>query len=471
MAKKKLHIHTIGCQMNVYDSETIASLMAPLGYERIADPAQADLVIVNTCTIREKAEQKVFSLLGRLDRLKRRRSHMIIGVGGCVAQQQGERMFQRASFIDIVFGTQAIARLPELVREAECGTRRLVDVGLKAPFDSLARRPAPSGESGVCRFVTIMQGCDNYCTYCVVPYVRGREISRRPEQIVEEVRSLVAVGVREVTLLGQNVNSYGKKEGFCSFAKLLEQVHSVEGLRRIRFTTSHPKDLSTELCRAFRDLPRLCRHIHLPVQSGSNRILRRMNRRYTRQDYLEKIAELRFFCPDIAVSSDFIVGFPGEGHSDFADTLSLVETVSYDSLFAFMYSDRPEAPASRYPEKVPQTEKEARLQRLLALQERISRKKNRALVGTIQEVLVEGASKKNTIFGRDSIPHAENAVQWSGRTPHNKIVNFEQQTHSALTGRRVRVRVEKAFAHSLWGTPVETSVAAVAAKGETSHAA
>ncbi len=241
-----------------------------------------------------------------------------------------------------------------------------------------------------------MQGCDNYCTYCVVPYVRGREASRRPEDIIAEIERLAAAGVREVTLLGQNVNSYGEKEGLCSFPELLTRVNAVDGLLRIRFTTSHPKDLSTALCRAFRDLPKLCRHIHLPVQSGSNPVLKRMNRRYTRENYLEKVAELRKYCPQIAISSDFIVGFPGEEPADFEQTLDLIRTVEFDSLFAFKYSDRPEAPASRFNDKVPEREQNMRLQRLLEEQDRITLFKHRSLLGSIQEVLVEGVNRRHS---------------------------------------------------------------------------
>ena len=475
MNVKYLYIQTIGCQMNVYDSEKIASVLVSLNYRKTADIEAADLIIVNTCAIREKAEQKVFSFLGRLSRLKKNRPNLLIGVGGCVAQQQGEKILERAPFVDLIFGTHAIARLPRLVKGAQKHAGRVVDVE-SAPAIELFDEPSELPTTGqVSRFVTIMQGCDNFCTYCVVPYVRGREASRRPEEIISEIERLVAAGVREVTLLGQNVNSYGEKEGLCGFPELLARVNAVEGLLRIRFTTSHPKDLSTALCRAFRDLPKLCRHIHLPVQSGSNSVLKRMNRRYTREIYQEKVAELRKYCPQIAISSDFIVGFPGEEPTDFEQTLDLIRTVAFDSLFAFKYSNRPEAPASRFNAKVPESEQNQRLQRLLEEQDRIMLFKHRSLLGSIQEVLVEGVNKRHLPEG-DAGKAAVGVSQWTGRTSANKIVNFEQDALPALSrenlkGRLVRVRIEKAHAHSLWGVPLSVGSGPSAVKGEKSYAA
>ena len=375
--------------MNVYDSERIAGVLAPLDYSKIEDIKKADLIIVNTCAIREKAEQKVYSFLGRLNQMKMKRPELVIGVGGCVAQQQGDKIFDRAPYVDIVFGTRAVTRLPGLMAKFENGQRRVVDIdSLIEPESMESIQPIEADES-VSRFVTIMQGCDNFCTYCVVPYVRGREKSRRPESIISEINDLVNAGVREVTLLGQNVNSYGKKEDLCSFPQLLEKVNRVPGLFRIRFTTSHPKDLSTDLCRSFSKLRKLCQHIHLPVQSGSNDILEKMNRQYTREGYLKKVAELRHYSPDIAISSDFIVGFPGESKKDFARTIDLIQMVEFDGLFAFKYSDRPEAPASRYKNKVQDEEKNKRLQTLLDVQDRVTLRKNKALVGTEQVVLIE----------------------------------------------------------------------------------
>jgi tRNA-2-methylthio-N6-dimethylallyladenosine synthase len=476
MNVKKLYIQTIGCQMNVYDSEKIASALVSLNYRKTADIDAADLIIVNTCAIRAKAEQKVFSFLGRLSRLKKNRPNLLIGVGGCLAQQQGEKILERASFVDLVFGTHAIARLPRMVKAAEKHAGRVVDVETAFGIEVFEEPPALPKTGRVTRFVTIMQGCDNYCTYCVVPYVRGREASRRPEDIMSEIESLAAAGVREVTLLGQNVNSYGEKEGLCSFPELLARVNAVEGLLRIRFTTSHPKDLSTALCRAFGDLPKLCRHIHLPVQSGSNQVLKRMNRRYTRENYLEKVAELRHYCPHISISSDFIVGFPGEERADFEQTLDLIRTVEFDSLFAFKYSDRPGAPASRFNAKVPEREQNLRLQRLLEEQERITLSKHRLLLGSIQEVLVEGANRRHTLPEGGAGKPAVGASQWTGRTSANKIVNFEQDALPALSrenlkGRLVRVKIEKAHAHSLWGVPLSTATVPSVVKGEKSYAA
>ena len=453
MYPKTLYIHTIGCQMNVYDSERIAGGLAPLGYRQVSEPESADLVILNTCAIREKAEQKVFSFLGRMAGLKRKNPELIIGVGGCVAQQEGRKILDRAPYLDLVFGTHAVSRLPVLVQQVETTGGRLVDVALSNTIQESPAYPASPNADQISRFVTIMQGCDNYCTYCVVPYVRGREMSRDPERIVSEIQALADSGIREVTLLGQNVNSYGKKEGLCDFAELLTRVNGIEGLLRIRFTTSHPKDLSSDLIATFNRLDKLCRHIHLPVQSGSTRILSRMNRRYTRDMYLEKIARLRDACPDIAITSDIIVGFPGETSEDFEDTLSLIRQVTYDGLFAFMYSDRPNAPAAHFPEKISEAEKADRLQQVLGLQEAITLEKNQSLVHSDQVVLVEGVSQR---MNASESPH-EATPQWYGRTPGHKIVHFPEPEllfASGNIGRLKTIRIEKAFSHSLWGRPV-----------------
>ena len=462
--------------MNVYDSERIAGVLVPLNYRKIEDIKNADLIIVNTCAIREKAEQKVYSFLGRLNQMKMTRPDLVIGVGGCVAQQQGHKIFDRAPYVDIVFGTHAVSRLPELIAKIEKGQRRAVDIDSLIEPESMEGIQNIEADESVSRFVTIMQGCDNFCTYCVVPYVRGREKSRRPESIISEINDLVNAGVREVTLLGQNVNSYGKKEGLCSFPQLLEKVNRVPGLFRIRFTTSHPKDLSTDLCRSFRDLSKLCQHIHLPVQSGSNVILEKMNRQYSREVYLKKVDELRRYSPDIAISSDFIVGFPGESKKDFDRTIDLIQLVEFDGLFAFKYSDRPEAPASRYMDKVNEEEKNKRLQTLLDVQDRVTLRKNKALVGTEQVVLIEGFGKKNQRSVQDDDESLEKRTQYFGRTTTNRIVNFERkdipaQVSEYLTGRLVRVRIEKAYAHSLWGIPLAVEKTPAAVKGENSYAA
>jgi tRNA-2-methylthio-N6-dimethylallyladenosine synthase len=485
MKTKYLYINTIGCQMNVYDSDQIAKSLLSLNYEATENLKEADLIIVNTCAIREKAEQKVFSFLGRLAGLKRKKPGLIIGVGGCVAQQEGKKILERVPYLDVVFGTHAIPRLPGIIERVELKKSRIVDIGMtdkiveiESVADSPENRP---GNRKVSAFVTIMQGCDNFCTYCVVPYVRGRETSRSPEKIVKEIEDLVNSGIREVTLLGQNVNSYGKKEGLCSFSKLLALINEIDGILRIRFTTSHPKDLSDDLIFAFKENEKLCRHIHLPVQSGSDRVLKRMNRKYTRALYLEKIDKLRNICPDISITSDFIVGFPGETKADFNETLDLIKNVEYEGLFAFKYSDRPNAKATLFAQKIPDQEKKERLKKLLDLQEIISRKKNQALVGSTQEILVEGFSKKMssviTRAGETEINEPlPNDIQWTGRTSANKIVNFNLESGSvscgySFTGSIVNVKIEKAFSHSLWGKYLKHEPAPLSLKGEESYAA
>jgi len=304
--RKLLYINTIGCQMNVYDSERIVNNLISFGYETTPFVESADLIITNTCTIREKAEQKAFSFLGRLSRLKQKNPDLIIAVGGCVAQQQGRKILKRMPHVDLVFGTHALGRLPQAIEKIERQRCRIVDIQMTESLDDDSTQPMAVKAEAVSKFVTIMRGCDNYCAYCVVPYVRGREASRNPDQIVTEIEQLVHGGVREVTLLGQNVNSYGKKEGLCTFAELLSRINDIEQLSRIRFTTSHPKDLSDDLINAFGRLDKLCHHLHLPIQSGSNSILKRMNRRYTREIYIEKVAALRASCPEISITTDIL---------------------------------------------------------------------------------------------------------------------------------------------------------------------
>ena len=473
MQEKYLHIHTIGCQMNVYDSEQIVARLSALGYQQTASLQEADLIILNTCSIRAKAEQKAFSFLGRLAGLKKKKPGLIIGVGGCVAQQEGEKILKRVPHIDLVFGTHTIDRLPVLIRNIETKRSRIVDVAMTEKPNHQHAGIGHRDDSQVSRFVTVMRGCDNYCTYCVVPYVRGRETSRPPAIIINEISQLVQSGVKEVTLLGQNVNSYGKKEGMCSFPELLAQINAIDGLLRIRFTTSHPKDLDEKLINAFRINEKLCNHIHLPVQSGSNRILKRMNRKYTREQYLDKVTKLRDTCPEIAITSDTIVGFPGETDGDFKKTLELMRAVEFDGLFAFMYSDRPNASAAKFKEKVSEPLKSERLQILLDLQENITKMRNQAMVGSIQPVLAEGFSEKQT---SGSLDHPHPAVQWTGRTSTNKIVNFCQSDSpescdGVTQGELVQVRIEKAYSHSLWGEPVEIQNTAKGLKGEESYAA
>ncbi len=473
MISKYLYINTIGCQMNVYDSELIAIQMAAAGYQQTSSLEKADLVILNTCTIRAKAEQKAFSFLGRLARMKKKKPGLIVGVGGCVAQQEGAKILKRVPHLDLVFGTQAIDRLPALISKIETKRCRIVDVAMSENPELFDPAPAEHNHSPVSRFVTIMRGCDNYCTYCVVPYVRGRESSRHPDNIIREIKMFVDSGVKEVTLLGQNVNSYGKKQGLVSFTELLARVQSIEGLLRIRFTTSHPKDFDQELINAFQANDKLCNHIHLPVQSGSNRMLKRMNRKYTKELYLDKVAKLRDTCPEIAITSDMIVGFPGESDTDFNETLDLMRKVEFDGLFAFMYSDRPNAPAARFRAKISELQKSERLQILLELQETYTKKKNEALIGSIQPIIAEGFSKKQSCGSLDE-PHQ--AAQWTGRTSTNKIVNFYHgdipgSCGDIFAGKIVHVKIDKAYAHSLWGKPVAIEPSAQGSKGEKSYAA
>ena len=473
MKMNKFYINTIGCQMNVYDSEQISEQLYRLGYVREMRVEEADLAIINTCSIREKAEQKAFSFLGRLAKMKREKPDLMVGVCGCVAQQEGQKIIERMPHVDFVLGTQAIERLPAAIERIEKQRCRIVDVDMLQEIGETADISTTTKPQEISRFVTITRGCDNYCTYCVVPYVRGRETSREPEDIINEIRSLVASGVREITLLGQNVNSYGQKQDLCDFPTLLRKINGVEGLFRLRFTTSHPKDLSDDLIAAFQSMEKLCHHIHLPVQSGSNDVLARMNRRYTREKYLEKVAKLRAACPEIAITSDIIVGFPGETRTDFEQTKALIEQVEFDSLFAFIYSDRPNAPSGRFKEKVIEEEKKQRLQEVFDLQADITQKIHARLKGTVQDVLVEGYSKQQAGENRAIAPEA---VQWTGRTSGNKIVNFFQNSTSCVgtgieVGGMVRVRIERAFPHSLWGSVVTCDSGHSRAKGEESYAA
>jgi len=473
MKPKYLYINTIGCQMNVYDSERIAMGLGSLHYEITPSIEKADLIIVNTCAIREKAEQKVYSFLGRLAGLKKKKPDLIIGVGGCVAQQEGAKILERVPYLDLVFGTHAIGRLPGAIQSIVSKKYRVVDTQMSDEIKEPDIADGLYDEGKVTRFVTIMQGCDNFCTYCVVPYVRGRETSRNPENVIKEIRSFVESGVKEVTLLGQNVNSYGMKEGLCTFPQLLRRINDMDGLLRIRFTTSHPKDLSEDLIHAFKDLNKLCHHIHLPIQSGSNRILKRMNRKYTREIYLEKVDQLRNTCPGIAITSDIIVGFPGETTSDFQKTLDLIGTVEFDGLFAFKYSDRPNASAVRFENKVIEDEKKERLKVVLDLQDQFTVRKNNTLKDSIQSVLVEGFSKKQNRINNQN--NSQN-TQWTGRTSTNKIVNFfdGDDTDSRadnLTGRLVDVRILQTFSHSLWGEINGKQPISIGLRGEKSYVA
>jgi len=402
---------------------------------------EADLYLINTCAIRRKSEEKVRSLLGRLKGLKRRRPQLILGVGGCVAQQEGERLLAVVPHLDLVFGTHGIYRLPEMVRLAARG-QRPVEVELARGFPPLPpqRQWSPGAVQAL---VTIMQGCDNFCTFCVVPYVRGREYSRPPAAIMAEIEDFISAGGKEVTLLGQNVNSYGRTlPEPVTFPELLRRVAALPGLARLRFATSHPRDLSQELIGAYGELPVLCQHLHLPVQSGANRILKAMRRGYTREEYLEKVARLRKVCPGLALSTDLIVGFPGETEADFEQTLELMREAEFAQAFSFKYSPRPQTRAASYPDQVPEAVKAERLSRLQALQEELTLKAQARLVGRVQEVLVEGRSKRS--------PN-----QLCGRLRTNQVVNFEGTQE--LVGRLTLVRLTEAHPHSLKGRRAEAS--------------
>ncbi len=449
--------------MNVYDSGQILKMMHCENYKSTSSFVTADLIIVNTCAIREKAVQKVYSFLGRLRGLKKKNADLIIVVAGCVAQQQGIKLVERFPHIDIVLGTHAVYQLPDLIHEVKIKRHFIVETKMSDhidEMDSAGNMPAQASEasSEISGFVTIMRGCDNYCTYCVVPYVRGREVSRKPELIVSEIENLVHGGVKEVTLLGQNVNSYGVKEGLTSFPDLLALVNKIKGLDRIRFVTSHPKDLSKQLIEAFGKLDKLCNHIHLPVQSGSNRILKKMNRKYTRESYLEKIEKLRDVSPQIAITTDIIVGFPGETDYDFEQTIDLIKTVRFDGLYAFEYSDRPEVPATRFSDKIVSDIKKERLQSLFKLQANVVSKKHQSLEGRIFPVLIEGTSKK-----QQKKNSASTSIEICGRTSENRIVNFDCPSHwgldiDSLKGQIIDIKIEKIFSNSLWGVPIDKQI-------------
>ncbi|MBI5141241.1 MAG: tRNA (N6-isopentenyl adenosine(37)-C2)-methylthiotransferase MiaB [Nitrospirae bacterium] len=430
---KTCYIKTLGCQMNVHDSERIAGILENEGYRMVENRDDADLVVINTCSVREKADQKFFSELGRLRKAKEARPDMKIAVAGCIAKQQGSAILSRFPYVDMVFGPQNLAQLPDILK---ISSRKTVVRVEDDPEYHLSTVPARRA-GGVRAWVNIMYGCDNFCSYCIVPYTRGREKSRPPQEVIAEIRGLAAEGYSEVVLLGQNVNSYGKGlADKTDFPQLLHLAHEIDSIKRIRFATSHPKDMSPGLMEAFRDLPKLCKHIHLPVQAGSNRVLERMNRRYTADDYIEKTMRLREMVPDIAITTDMIVGFPGEEREDFEATVALVRTVEYDGIFGFKYSKRPHTRASGFEDQVSEEEKSDRLNNLLTLQDEICGRKNRALVGTAQEVLVEGRGD-------------DGAGRWTGRTSTNRIVNFDSDADNA--GRLIPVIITEGFQHSLTG--------------------
>ena len=443
------YIYTIGCQMNVYDSEKLALILDSCGYEKTEDMDKADIVVCNTCSIRHKAEEKAFSFLGRFARIKKKKPHLITVMAGCVAQQEGEKAFARVPHLDVVLGTQAFSRFGGIIDAVKSGKQKVVDIEDSSMIYEALPDTSCFDENKSSKFVTIMQGCDNFCTYCVVPYVRGREKSRSPESIVKEITWLAAAGVKEITLLGQNVNSYGQKEDQISFPQLLAEVNEIKGIYRIRFATSHPKDLSNDLIYAIRDLDKVCNHLHLPIQSGSNKILKKMNRGYTREKYMDRILSLKKECPDIALSTDIIVGFPYETREDFNDTMNLLREIQFDSIFAFAYSDRSSAPAAKFPQQIAEAKKRERLNHLLELQEYYTEKKNKEQVGKILDVLVEGKSGKK----RDGFDYAANNMeQMKGRTESNKIVHFPSR--DTVIGDMIKIKIENAYLHSLWGHPL-----------------
>lgn len=443
MMLQKLYIETHGCQMNEYDSDSMANLLQRSHHLSIThDPMEADVILLNTCSIREKAQEKVFSQLGQWRKIKNQRPHVIIGVGGCVASQEGPGIRQRAPFVDIVFGPQTLHRLPQLINHVLEKKQAVIDISFPEieKFDHL---PTPRTEE-VSAFVSIMEGCNKYCSFCVVPYTRGEEISRPLDDVLAEIVQLSAQKVREVTLLGQNVNDYQGPRyegGTADLADLIRYIAALENIDRIRFTTSHPLAFSNQLIQAYADVPKLVNHLHLPVQSGSDRILAAMKRGYTILEFKSKIRKLRKIRPDIAISSDFIVGFPGETDDDFQATLNLIETVGFDYSFSFIYSRRPGTPAAELPDNVSLKTKKQRLQilqNLLVLQGRALSEQMR---GTVQHILVTAPSKKNP-------------QELQGRTENNRVVNFKG--NACLIGQLVSVMVTDVLKNSLRGELINT---------------
>jgi tRNA-2-methylthio-N6-dimethylallyladenosine synthase len=433
----KLHLITYGCQMNEYDSERVAGLLGKQEYELTDRADDADVILLNTCAIREKAEDKVFSHLGSLKHLKRARPALVIGVMGCMAQLHQGKIQERAPHVDLVFGSPAIARVGELLARVKARSGPVLDTGEGALVKITDR---PSAAVRLKAFVTVMEGCDQRCTFCVVPTTRGRERSHAPGVIVEEIRGLAGAGCREVTLLGQTVNAYGRDlTPSTDLASLIERVNDIEGIERIRFTTSNPYNLTSRLIHAIRDVPKVVEYLHLPLQSGSDRILARMRRGYTRTRYLELIAELRDAVPEIALSTDLIVGFPGETDEDFARTVDMVERVGYDNAFVFRYSRRPGTPAATMPDQVPDDVKAGRNTALLQATERIAAERRQGLEGRTMPVLVDGVSRKNP---REA----------TGRTRCNRVVNFDTAGRDLL-GCVVPVRITQVLPHSLRGEP------------------
>ena len=440
---RKLFIKTFGCQMNEYDSSRMADLLqSSHGYEKTDDPEQADMVLLNTCSVREKAQEKVFSQLGRWRKIKLKNRNLVIGVGGCVASQEGEMIRKRAPFVDIVFGPQTLHRLPTMLDQVLDERRPSVDVSFPEieKFDCL---PPPKVD-GVKAFVSIMEGCSKYCSFCVVPYTRGTEFSRPFDDVIAEIFGLAQQGVREVNLLGQNVNGYrglAHDGRTVEFAELLHYVAAVERIGRVRYTTSHPIDFTDELVQAYSEIPELVSHLHLPVQSGSDRILSSMKRGYTAADYLVWMDKLKAVRPNLSMSSDFIIGFPGETEEDFQQTMSLIETVGYDQSFSFIYSQRPGTPAADLNDDISDTVKKQRLAILQAKINELAWGISQKMVDTVQTILVEGVSRKDP-------------GQMSGRTENNRVVNFDGTAD--LVGQFIAVRITEALPNSLRAVKLES---------------
>ncbi|BCL68781.1 tRNA-2-methylthio-N(6)-dimethylallyladenosine synthase [Vibrio nigripulchritudo] len=440
---KKLLIKTWGCQMNEYDSSKMADLLnAANGYELTEEPEEADVLLLNTCSIREKAQEKVFHQLGRWKTLKDQKPGVVIGVGGCVATQEGDHIRERAPFVDVIFGPQTLHRLPEMIRSSRDNEKPVMDISFPE-IEKFDRLPEPRAE-GATAFVSIMEGCSKYCTYCVVPYTRGEEVSRPMDDVLFEIAQLAEQGVREVNLLGQNVNAYRgpMHDGdICSFAELLRLVASIDGIDRIRFTTSHPLEFTDDIIAVYEDTPELVSFLHLPVQSGSDRILTMMKRPHTGIEYKSIIRKLRKARPDIQISSDFIVGFPGESDKDFQDTMKLIKQVDFDMSFSFIFSARPGTPAADYPCDLSEETKKERLYELQQTINAQAMRYSRLMLDTEQRVLVEGPSKKNL-------------MELRARTENNRVVNFEGSAD--LIGQFVDVKIVDVFANSLRGELVRT---------------
>lgn len=435
--KKKAFVETYGCQQNENDSEILVGMICSMGYEMTEDKEEADLILYNTCAVRENAELKVYGNLGALKHLKRKKESLIIGVCGCMMQQEAvkEQIRKKYRHVDIVFGTHSLYKFPELLSEVMFKEKRVFDV---VDSDGVILEDMPiKRKEGPCAWVSVMYGCNNFCSYCIVPYVRGRERSRSLDAVLNEVRDLAKGGCKEVTLLGQNVNSYGKDlDEDIDFADLLKEVCKIDGIERVRFMTSHPKDISDKLILTMAEEEKICKQLHLPFQAGNNRVLEVMNRRYTKESYLEKIEKIKDKMPDITLTTDIIVGFPGETNEEFEDTLDVLEKVRYDTIFSFIYSRRAGTPAAKMEDVITDEDKKNNFNRMLKLQDKISKEKNLALEGKVMKVLVEGESKNNPEF-------------LAGRTEGGKTVNFKGDRN--LIGEILDIKITEAKTWSLMG--------------------